>query len=96
MGQTTLIILLVLAVVFAFAYFNYAYKHTFRYNPDDLKKSVDNIFNKTNENDVDRIFFLKELRRAFNCSRKDAAYLLGQASIHNMLNINEDKITKTV
>ena len=53
MGQTTWIILLVLAVVFAFAYFNYAYKHTFRYNPDDLKKSVDNIFNKTNENDVD-------------------------------------------
>jgi hypothetical protein len=96
MGQTTLIILLVLAAALAFAYFNYAYKHTFRYNPDDLKKSVDNIFNKTSETDVDRIFFLKELRHAFNCSRKDAAYLLGQASRRNLLNINEDKITKVV
>ena len=94
MGHTTWIILLVLALVFAFAYFNYAYKHTFRYNPEDLKKSVDNIFNKNNEDGVDRILFLKELRHAFNCSRKDAAYLLGQASRHNLLNINEDKITK--
>lgn len=95
MGHTTWIILLVLALALAFAYFNYAYKHTFRYNPEDLKKSVDNIFNKNGEVDVDRILFLKELRHAFNCSRKDAAYLLGQASRHNLLNINENKVSRT-
>ena len=94
MTNTTIVTIIILVVVFALVIFNYLHKKHIHYNPDDLKKSIDRIFEGKEGQALTRIEFLKRLRTEYNSSRKDALFLLGKASDNGLIEIDGQEIKK--
>lgn len=94
MDSTTIIIIVVIVVVLVGMLVSYRSRHKYSYNPEQLKKAVDEIFAEAGKNEIDRKPFLEDLRHKFDCTRKEALYLYGAAHHLGYLKVKSHTVEK--
>lgn len=93
MNTSTIIILLAVVVCLALVVFNHYHKKSFHYRVEELVKFVNDTLNAQPGGVMERRAFLRTLRDHYNCSVKDALWLLGRAKEKGAVKYNDKEVT---
>lgn len=88
---TTVAIILVIAGL-ALVIFNHLQKRHVKCTPDELKRAISSFYADDPGKTVPMKQFVKSMVRQFNCSRKEAFYLLGKAREQQIVRIGEEGV----
>ena len=87
-------IIVVAALCLAMVLYRYHQKKNLRYHINSLQKAVDKIFSDTKEEGLTHTNFMVGLIHYYDCSRKEAYYLLGYAQKHGIIKVDDQMIMK--
>lgn len=87
-------IIVIAALCLAMVLYRYHQKKNLRYHVDSLQKAVDKIFSEAKDPGLSRTNFLMGLIHYYDCSRKEAYYLLGYAQKHGIIKVDDQVISK--
>ncbi|WP_148295508.1 hypothetical protein [Prevotella dentasini] len=62
------------------------------YNKEDLEKNIVSIFNGHDGDEMSRSDFLKELKRVYHCTQKEAVFLLGAAQRIRLVGMTDSTV----
>lgn len=93
MKELTLIIV-VAVLCLAIVLYRYHQKKNLRYHISSLQKAVDKIFSETKGAGLSQDNFMVGLIHYYDCSRKEAYYLLGYAQKHCIIKVDDGMISK--
>lgn len=92
MSHITVMTIIILALCFAIVIFNYLHKKHIRYNVDDLKKTIEKIFEDADATTISKKHFIIRMKNKYTCSGKDAMYLIGKARENHLITIENDQV----
>lgn len=89
MNTSTIVILVIVAVCLCLVVFNRYHHREHHYHVDKLDQTVKEILNVQPEKMMKRDDFIKALQHRFNCPTKEALWLFGYASHHDLIKADE-------
>ena len=96
MNTSTLIILIAVIICLALVVFNHFHKKHLHYHVEGLTQFVTDTLAASPNGIMERRLFLKNLRDHYNCSVKEALWLLGRAKEKGVVKYNDTEVTLLV
>lgn len=92
MSHVTIIAIILVIAGMALVIFNHLQKRHVKCNSEDLKKAILSFYADDQEKTISQKHFIKNMVRHFNCSRKEAFYLLGKAREAQIVHMDEEGV----
>lgn len=92
MSNSSVFIIVVLAVVLSIIVFGYLHKRHKEYHIADIEKAVRSAYSE-GVSSVSKQVLVKSVKKYFHCSSKEAHYIIGVARRKKLIDIAADSVT---